>query len=256
MSSRLSVIVYHAVGAPPEPDDHYGLFVSEESFAEQMAFLAHHRQVVTLETGLSGQLGTRPSVAITFDDGYRNNLTMAAPILNAYGLPATVFVATGWLGRRSDWIDYPDTCDTVIMTRDELAEIEKLGIRVESHGHAHIDMAQGDPSSVADDVRESQLVIQDAVGRQPTFLAFPWGNHTETARRTVEELGFAGAFSIDRPSDGRFAMSRTTVSRATGRFTFAFKTSGYFETIRYSRVVSGSAARLAQARRRRAGLSV
>src|SRR4029453_9293701 len=44
--------------------------------------------------------GTLPprAACITFDDGYRNNLTVAAPILRARGLPATVFVSTGYIG--------------------------------------------------------------------------------------------------------------------------------------------------------------
>lgn len=257
MAQRASVIVYHAVGDCPPDQDPYGLFVGTDAFEEQIDFLVRRRDVVTLEAALFGERNGRAPVAITFDDGYRNNLTIAAPILQKYGVPATVFVPTGWLGRRSEWIETQSpTCDSGIMTADELVQIEGFGITVESHGHAHVDMGTTDPRAVAQDLHRSRTLLAEVLGHPTRFLAYPWGNCSAAAREVARDAGFDAALSIDRPDEGPFFRSRMTVNPVTGPFAFSLKTSGYFESIRYSPFVSGSVARLARVRRRRAGIQV
>ncbi len=79
-------------------------------FDLQMAYLSKSRRVVPLSqvikqinAGLSPPAGT---VCITFDDGYLDNLTTAAPILEKYNLPATLYLATGYVERsEAQWAD-------------------------------------------------------------------------------------------------------------------------------------------------------
>ncbi|HWF11547.1 MAG TPA: polysaccharide deacetylase family protein, partial [Bryobacteraceae bacterium] len=75
--------------------------VSAEDFAEHLAFLLRWRQPVTLSDVRAAMLGGRPlprrAVLITFDDGYRNVYTHAAPVLQRYGVPAVVFLSTGYI---------------------------------------------------------------------------------------------------------------------------------------------------------------
>jgi peptidoglycan/xylan/chitin deacetylase (PgdA/CDA1 family) len=81
-----------------------GLSVSAQNFAEQMAFLSENYNCLDLATAIKllreGQL-PRQSVVVTFDDGYRDNLTVALPILERHGIPATVFITTGLIDRRT-----------------------------------------------------------------------------------------------------------------------------------------------------------
>lgn len=101
------ILLYHRVARPAR--DPWGLCVSPERFAEQMAWLARRYRVVPLarlvEQCTVRRLG-RPQVAITFDDGYADNLTHAAPVLRHHRLPATFFVVSGFLGAdRETWWD-------------------------------------------------------------------------------------------------------------------------------------------------------
>lgn len=106
-----SILMYHSVHSTEEEqwiDPCNSL--SAEAFEQQMQFLARYRQVVSIEH-LIGQLAlgepiNRGTVAITFDDGYRNNLMVAAPILSKYDLPATIYLATGYVeAEENQWID-------------------------------------------------------------------------------------------------------------------------------------------------------
>jgi peptidoglycan/xylan/chitin deacetylase (PgdA/CDA1 family) len=95
--TRLShaVLLYHRV-ARPDPDVHR-LAVPRERFAEHIAFLRARAEVLPLDTFVTAWLsGALPAgaVAITFDDGYRDVLESAAPVLVQAGLPATCFLTT------------------------------------------------------------------------------------------------------------------------------------------------------------------
>jgi peptidoglycan/xylan/chitin deacetylase (PgdA/CDA1 family) len=97
---RLLVLIYHRV--LPAPDFMYPYDPDAAEFSRQMGALAEDFTVLALGEAVSrlarGALPER-AVAITFDDGFADNVTVALPILAAAGLSATFFVASGYLGR-------------------------------------------------------------------------------------------------------------------------------------------------------------
>jgi peptidoglycan/xylan/chitin deacetylase (PgdA/CDA1 family) len=102
-----TILLYHRVAR--EAHDPWRQCVAPEHFVEQMQVLAERAQVVPLASlpeAIGGRRLARPMVALTFDDGYLDNLQTAKPILERYDLPATVFLVSGWLGRsRLFWWD-------------------------------------------------------------------------------------------------------------------------------------------------------
>ena len=101
------ILMYHRVAVAEF--DSWGLSVAPARFEEQLIALKRHRQVLPLrELARLHQKRNLPSraVAITFDDGYACNATVAAPLLAFHGLPATIFVTTGAVGTdREFWWD-------------------------------------------------------------------------------------------------------------------------------------------------------
>jgi peptidoglycan/xylan/chitin deacetylase (PgdA/CDA1 family) len=94
-----AIIMYHRVATPPF--DPWGLSVSPQYFLEQMLILKHLRIPLRMDEFVSRLAqGTLPrlAVAVTFDDGYRDNLEVAKPILTKVDVPATVFLSTGSIG--------------------------------------------------------------------------------------------------------------------------------------------------------------
>jgi peptidoglycan/xylan/chitin deacetylase (PgdA/CDA1 family) len=94
-----AVLLYHRVN-PDE--DRFFPAISVKVFEEQMRYLARNFQVLSLADiirRIQHGDGVEPlTIAITFDDGYRDNYTFAHPILKKYRLPAMLFVATGFVG--------------------------------------------------------------------------------------------------------------------------------------------------------------
>jgi len=93
-----SVLVYHTISAPPEPLPG-DIDISCDKFVRQLHWLSRWRRVARLDETLSG--ASSRLVAITFDDGYRDNLTVALPLLEKFGLPMTLFVTAGFVGAKA-----------------------------------------------------------------------------------------------------------------------------------------------------------
>ena len=95
------VLMYHRVAALAS--DPYGLAVHPDRFAQHVEVLEGLASVVPLSEVVGP--GRAPRVALTFDDGYVDNVTVAAPLLTAAQLPATYFITTGRLGGQPFWWD-------------------------------------------------------------------------------------------------------------------------------------------------------
>jgi peptidoglycan/xylan/chitin deacetylase (PgdA/CDA1 family) len=100
-SSGTLILAYHRV-AVVERDPH-GLCVVPDRFAEQVEYLQRHVDVVPLHAVRDGGSGMR--VAVTFDDGYVDNASVAKPVLESLGVPATFFITAGMIdtGREFWW---------------------------------------------------------------------------------------------------------------------------------------------------------
>jgi len=105
-----TILVYHSLAGAHSPWIDPSNAEDPQVFARQMRFLAENRRVIALADLASalaaGRTPRAGSVAITFDDGYLDNYTIAAPILSRLGLPATFFLATGYVDLGlPQWID-------------------------------------------------------------------------------------------------------------------------------------------------------
>jgi peptidoglycan/xylan/chitin deacetylase (PgdA/CDA1 family) len=105
-SAHLTIFTYHRVTAEPDPllpDEFHA-----RSFAAQMSWIADYFRVLPLPDAVRTlSQGTLPAraAAITFDDGYANNLEVALPILQRHKLTATVFIAVDAVERGIMWND-------------------------------------------------------------------------------------------------------------------------------------------------------
>ena len=121
----LRVLMYHAIGTPAL-GDMLGLFsLSPECFRQHMSLLADWKQCRIVDFDSIALNSTGYRVAITFDDGYLDNLKVAAPILCELGLPFTVFVTSEFVRSRK----------AEFLSPDALRELAALpGAKIGAHG--------------------------------------------------------------------------------------------------------------------------
>lgn len=122
------ILLYHRV-ADLEADPQL-LAVGVQRFAEQMAHLSQRYEAVTLQEMIrrrsTHSWADRPLVAVTFDDGYADNLANAKPALETAHIPATVFVASGYMGGEQPF--WWDELESIFLRPSSLPEILPLSV--------------------------------------------------------------------------------------------------------------------------------
>jgi peptidoglycan/xylan/chitin deacetylase (PgdA/CDA1 family) len=146
-------------------------------------------------------LGAAPpgrAVAITFDDAYRSVLELAKPILDRYGMRASVYVPTDWAGRDEpmiwpgieQWHGGPHEHELLCMSWDELRALADAGWEVGSHTRSHPRLNEvADDAALDDELAGSRAACEEAMGRPCESIAYPYGAHDE---RVLEAAGRAG----------------------------------------------------------------
>ena len=209
----LRVLMYHKVndisGNP--------VTVTTRLFEEQMTQVRElGYTVVSIDAVLDhfGQGTPLPpkAVLITFDDGYRDNLKNAAPILQRFGYPAVVFAPIGFLdgSRPLPHEEHLVSRGIANPTLDwaELAELEACGIRVESHGISHRPLANLEIDEAAREITLSKLRLEERLGRPVRAFAFVKGSEADyrpVHLSLLKQAGYEVAFTSVSGSNGRAA---------------------------------------------------
>ncbi len=142
-------------------------------------------------------------VAITFDDGFRNTLESAAPVLAALGFRATLFAVAAPGGRSNDWPGQPETIPRLpLLSSPELRALADSGFEIGAHGLTHAALDALSPSAAEREIDDSKRALEDVVGRPVDVFAYPYGRASPSVREQVSaryrgacsvELGFARA---------------------------------------------------------------
>ena len=163
----------------------------------------------------------KPTLAITFDDGFANNLEVAYPELARRGWPSTVFVATSYMGRRP------------YLTRAEIPRVLELGVEIGNHTHGHTDLRTVTPARVVDEISECSRRIEDLVGARPRHFCYPEGRYSPAARDAVAstemESACTGRVGFNPPGADPFRLRRVTLERGDGPRELRTRLSGGYD---------------------------
>jgi peptidoglycan/xylan/chitin deacetylase (PgdA/CDA1 family) len=145
----------------------------------------------------AGETPAMRTIAITFDDSYRDNL-FAARVLTEHGLPATFFIPTKYIGTDHvfDW-DIGLT-KMANLSWAEVLEMQQLGHEIGSHTVSHPDMGRIGPAEAKFELSDSKKMLEDQLQRPVRFFAYPFGgrNHFRAEYLPLAyELGYDAVFS-------------------------------------------------------------
>jgi peptidoglycan/xylan/chitin deacetylase (PgdA/CDA1 family) len=183
-----AVLYYHEI----EPDQ-------RGKFARQMDEIVRLTQVIRADQRWRLEPGRYYS-AITFDDGFVSVLENALPEMEARGIPATLFIPTGYLGKRPEWIRDPafPGYHQKVMSADQLAGFKDHPLfSLESHSCSHPDFLKLDEDQARSEFRESKTHLERILGKKVTQFSFPYGAHDSRLVELALEAGYERVFTVE-----------------------------------------------------------
>jgi peptidoglycan/xylan/chitin deacetylase (PgdA/CDA1 family) len=182
------VITWHAIRAGPPP-----LCVAPEELARQLDLLLwaglEPRPLRDLLEPAAGPVAGARFCA-TFDDGYRDFVDNALPLLEARGVPATVFVTAS-----EDRSGVPGGVPGPLLPLDELAGLAARGVAVGAHGLSHVPLTGLDAAALGRELAEARCTLGAWAGQPVDLLAYPFGAFDARVRAAAAAAGFRGAFT-------------------------------------------------------------
>lgn len=221
------ILMYHSVNPKVNPDMR-ALIVSPETFAKQMNFLKMYKYNVVPLTELARMIKDKKSIppktlAITFDDGFKDNYTQAYRILEKYRFPVTIFIIINEVGRqdRLSW--------------EEIKEMQASGL-VTFGSHA----LGPDPlikiktvEELKKQIADSKKILEDKLGGRVEAFSYPEGMFNQDIKQLVIDSGYLCAVATNPgsgfSSDDIFLLKRLRISEnCRNSFIFGFEISGYY----------------------------
>lgn len=223
----LRILMYHSIGARPAHDA-YGWTVGADDFAAQLESLVAAPDLAVVPLGVAPTGQAHVEVALTFDDGFEDALTTAAPLLERHGFPYAVFAVSGYVdARRPGYLDPAQL--------RELAA--RPGATIGSHGATHARCAECDDAQLARELAGSRARLAELVGREVDAVAYPHGSVDARVRDAARAAGYRLGLCSHPPVNARgrdpLLLCRTEVLGADSLEDFAGKVDGSWDWRRH-----------------------
>lgn len=233
------ILTYHSVGQR----DHE-MNVTPQAFREQMACLAERGTAIPVAQAATGA----PGIAVTFDDGYQDTLTNAAPILAEFAIPATVYIVAGRVGGVLDHDHDPAT--SRLLSWDEIRALDSAGITLGAHTLTHRRLSTLSADEQRNEIIGSVNLLADRLGHAVESFAYPFGtanDYNATSVQSAQESGVQFAVSnrygTNRPGADLWTLRRIWIDATDDIALFRAKIDGRLDLLAVLDSSAGVAAR-------------
>lgn len=210
---RLPILTYHRV-VEVRPRGKWVPYVLRKDFESQLSMLRRRGyQSIDLEelgrwfAGQQGQsMPPRKVIVITFDDGWKDNYTIAFPLLKKYGFKATFFLITEKIGTPG------------YMNIDEIREMQHARMRFGSHTLTHPRLALVTGKEAWNEIYYSKVFLERLLGEEVDTFSYPYGDYDRKIEDMVRRAGYVFACSSEFGDNSREAdrlrLKRILISRS------------------------------------------
>ncbi len=192
---RVPILTYHSI-------DNSDSVISIDTtiFKDQMRFLKDYSfNVISLNEVVMHIRKRLPfaekSIAITFDDGFKNVFSDAFPVLKEYGFNATVFLTTNYCERLNNWPGQPAFIKAQpLLSWMDIKEMSRSGIQFGAHTHNHPSLTKIPIKDAENEILLSKKMIEDKLQEEINSFAYPYGDFNTNIVNIVNQH-FTGACS-------------------------------------------------------------
>jgi peptidoglycan/xylan/chitin deacetylase (PgdA/CDA1 family) len=242
---RVMILCYHNVtaqtGSLSGNDEKWD--VPYEYFEKHLDYLGHRHNIVSLQDYLAARRAGRTlpnySAVLTFDDGYRNFLTVVAPCLARRGFPASVFLITDFLRNgkcngSAQTVRVEPSEDNMYLSWSEVETLaQNYDVEFGSHSCSHPEMLKLSPEEAERELRDSRSAIAMLTGNEDIAFAFPGGVYSPRLVDQARMLGYSCALTVYPSANAidrdPFVLRRISLGREDDEAAFAGRVSGLTE---------------------------
>jgi peptidoglycan/xylan/chitin deacetylase (PgdA/CDA1 family) len=213
-TTPLWLLMYHSVSyTSPDP---YRITVTPDRLHQQLGWLRRKglRGVSVGRLLRARQAGRAAGlVGLTFDDGYKDFVEYAVPLLRGHGCTATVFVLPGRLGGSNGW----DTRGPRrrLLNADGIRAAAAAGMEIGSHGWSHVPLPRADDRTLHREITHSRELLHEITGEAPEGFCYPYGAVDQRVADAVRAAGYDYACGISPGRlTGRYALPRIYVGES------------------------------------------
>ncbi|MCW3100425.1 MAG: Polysaccharide deacetylase [Chthonomonadaceae bacterium] len=221
------ILSYHRIVPVVPLDDVTGNCLSMQTFERQLQWLQQRGyRCISLEEITAGGASTAApagqglpprAVAITFDDGYADNYEYAWPLLQKYGLTATIFLVTGSIGGTNAFDTGANDTSVPMLSLSQIKEMQQAGITFGSHSVTHpATLTTLSDSALKAELEGAKQQIQRLL--DPAFLpfAYPHSQLDSRVEKSVQEAGYHVACAGVGTRFTRFCLHRVDPGQRFG----------------------------------------
>jgi len=178
-SSRIPVLMYHHIKTNTDPSNKIeaGLDLPPEQFEQEMASL-NQKGYQTLNISQLFQTDQENKIVLTFDDGYKDIITNAYPILHKYNYTATVYIISDFAGR-DDYLNW-----------DDIRTLKNSGWEIGSHTVSHYDLTRIPLDQAQSEITQSKAKIETELGITISSFCYPSGKYNADIIKLVQQAGY------------------------------------------------------------------
>jgi len=221
------ILVYHSIGGEVIGDSLNIFSITPELFEKHIEHLANQSDKTVVGLDVIHLNAKNDCITVTFDDGYKDNLKFAAPILEKHSIPYTVFVSTGFVKAESKYFLNP-------YDLRKLSELPNANIG--AHSVSHASLVNCSNKDLEDELVSSKHYIEDIIGMPVKTIAYPYGAVDRRVRDAAEKAGYTlGTCSYmytNRSDHDQLLLSRTSMLGNDSLHVFKQKISGYWDWYR------------------------
>lgn len=216
LETSTPIVMYHHIKFCDNNcnDIEKGLSVSPEIFDGQMKYLKENNWESIKLNDLFYKYD-QPTIAITFDDGYKDNLTEALPIMKKYELVATIFIISDMVGNEG------------YLNWDEIKELKNAGWEIGVHSATHPNLATLGTEDLKYQIIEAKKKIDENVGINTNSFSYPAGKYNQEVINIVKEAGLNLAVTTNydkhNAKDKIFELNRIRINGSDSVEGFIYK---------------------------------
>jgi len=175
-------VSYHRFEGAPGADPKPGMAVTPELFRKQIGILRELGPFISIDDAVSDNRPNGISFVLSFDDGYRDNLTVLLPMLEEMQIPCTLYITSGLLSGEMQALDHDKRagfCPPVL----NLPDLKKLAVHplitIGSHTHHHVRLCTLNAGALGPELKISRDWFRNEAGVDAAHLAVPFGGRKD-----------------------------------------------------------------------------